>query len=210
MIGPTFELFSKDVAMADITNGFDAFTERHALTEFRLPEHQFRVVSYNLLADFYADSDYSRNELFPYCPPYALAIDYRKRLMLRELRGYNGDVICLQELDKNTYEGDLKGVLHNDSFDSIYTRKGVLPEGLATFYNIEKFRCLSIQFFFLHTLTNTHAHCNSPFSLIKTYELSLGQGILLEPSLASLYNQIKDNTALCERMLALPSVLQVS
>ena len=47
----------------------------------------FRVVSYNILADVYADSDFTRNYLFPYCPSYALAIDYRKQLLLKELMG---------------------------------------------------------------------------------------------------------------------------
>lgn len=47
----------------------------------------FRVVTYNILADLYCDSDYSRTVLFPYCPPYALSIDYRKQLVLKELIG---------------------------------------------------------------------------------------------------------------------------
>ena len=29
-------------------------------------------MSYNILADLYADSDFSREHLFPQCPPYAL------------------------------------------------------------------------------------------------------------------------------------------
>ena len=38
-----------------------------------------RFVTYNLLADLYADSDYSRTVLHPQCPPYALDMDYRKQ-----------------------------------------------------------------------------------------------------------------------------------
>lgn len=48
---------------------------------------RFRVVSYNILADLYCDSDHTRNELFPYCPAYALHIDYRKLLIVKELLG---------------------------------------------------------------------------------------------------------------------------
>jgi hypothetical protein len=44
-------------------------------------------VSYNILADLYADSEVSRTQLYPYCPPYALSIDYRKQLVLKELLG---------------------------------------------------------------------------------------------------------------------------
>ena len=49
--------------------------------------YSFRVVTYNILADLYADSDFTRTTLHPYCPPYALAIDYRKQLILKELIG---------------------------------------------------------------------------------------------------------------------------
>lgn len=187
LIGPALEIYSKNVVIDDITEGHDVFQQRHSLT-YRLStaEKQFRVVSYNLLANFYADSDYSRTELFPYCPPFALAIDYRKRTALREIQGYNGDIICLQEVDKSTFEGDLTMVLATEGYDGLFSRKGTLPEGLVTFYNREK------------------------FSLIRRFELDLGQGIMLQPALSSLYEQIKDNTKLCERMLALPSSLQVS
>ena len=45
-------------------------------------------MSYNILADLYADSEFTRTELFPYCPPYALSIDYRKHLLIKELTGW--------------------------------------------------------------------------------------------------------------------------
>lgn len=52
-----------------------------------LTNNRFRVISYNLLADLYADSDFSRDILFPYCPPQYLHIDYRKHLIIKELLG---------------------------------------------------------------------------------------------------------------------------
>lgn len=48
---------------------------------------RFRVVTYNVLADLYCDSDYTREVLHPYCPPYALSIDYRKQLYIKEIIG---------------------------------------------------------------------------------------------------------------------------
>jgi len=48
----------------------------------------FRVVTYNILADIYADSDFSRDYLFPHCPAEILRIDYRKQLLLKELTGF--------------------------------------------------------------------------------------------------------------------------
>lgn len=49
--------------------------------------YRFRVVSYNILADLYACSTTGKEELFSYCAPYALALDYRKQLLFKELMG---------------------------------------------------------------------------------------------------------------------------
>lgn len=53
------------------------FESRQVFTQPILEPNQFRVVSYNLLADIYADSDYSRDSLFPYCDAKYLDFDYR-------------------------------------------------------------------------------------------------------------------------------------
>lgn len=53
------------------------FEARNNLTQFLVPNDQIRIVSYNLLADFYADSAFSRESLYPYCKPQYLAFDYR-------------------------------------------------------------------------------------------------------------------------------------
>lgn len=50
-------------------------------------KHSFRIICYNILADTYADSDFSKDVLFPYCPQYALDMDYRKQLILKEIIG---------------------------------------------------------------------------------------------------------------------------
>ena len=47
----------------------------------------FRVVSYNILAELYADSDLARTQLFATCPEYALSMDYRKHLLIDEICG---------------------------------------------------------------------------------------------------------------------------
>ena len=44
-------------------------------------------MSYNILADLYADSDYSRDCLFNHCPTEILSHDYRKPLLIREILG---------------------------------------------------------------------------------------------------------------------------
>lgn len=126
----------------------------------------FRVVTYNILADCYADSDYSRGHLFSHCPEYALSWSYRKQLILDELLGrycfglfrlqtlscfvdidssviigYHADIICLQEVDKKMYENDLKIFLECIEFKGTFDTKGEqMHEGLACCYNSSKFR----------------------------------------------------------------------
>ena len=55
-----------------------------------------RAVSYNLLADQYASTDYAREHLFSYCPARYLDMGYRKQLILAELQAYHADIILLQ------------------------------------------------------------------------------------------------------------------
>ncbi|XP_071149413.1 2',5'-phosphodiesterase 12-like [Mytilus edulis] len=121
--------------------GVCPFENRHLYTQNTLEDDGIRVVSYNILADIYADSDFSRNELFPYCPPYALAIDYRKQLFIKEITGYNSDLICLQEVDRKVFINDLLPAFESLGYSGVLQEKGgTTPEGEATFYRNAKFR----------------------------------------------------------------------
>lgn len=148
-------------------------------------DQQFRVVSYNLLADYYCDSDYSRKELFPYCPAYALEIDYRKLLFMREMLGYHADIYCLQEVDAKVFDLDLTLFLGDDGLDGIMQKKGSNAEGVATFYRRDK------------------------FDLVDNFGINLNEQMEERPYFAELYNKIKKNTKLCERMLSLATAVQV-
>lgn len=53
------------------------FESRNTFTQSAVSNDQIRIVSYNLLADFYANSAYSQENLYPYCKPQFLAFDYR-------------------------------------------------------------------------------------------------------------------------------------
>ena len=100
-------------------------------------------MTYNLLADLYADSDFSRTVLHPQCPAYALDISYRKSLFIKEILGYNADIICLEEVDNKIFDGDLNPVLSQEGFQGVFDRKGgQVSEGVACFWNCEKFEML--------------------------------------------------------------------
>jgi len=56
------------------------------------------VVSYNTLAEIYANQG-----VYPYCPTWALAWQYRKDLILKELLRLDADLICLQEVQADHF-----------------------------------------------------------------------------------------------------------
>lgn len=120
------------------------FEKRHLHTSNTLSNDQFRFVTYNILADLYADSNYSRNVLFAHCPAYALEIEYRRQLLLKEIIGYNADVVCLQEVDRKEFIGTYRPFFelvggHSGVFD---TKGGQVAEGMATFYRKNRFKLI--------------------------------------------------------------------
>lgn len=183
-VGPTVEIESDCVVEAG--PGYNPFEMKQKFTPNRLPATQFRVISYNLLADYYADSDFSRTELFPYCPPFALAIDYRKLLFIREILGYHADICCFQEVDAKVFDLDLTLCLGNDGMNGLLQKKGETAEGVATFYNRDK------------------------FDLVQRYGFNLAEEMTKKSYFAPLYEKIKSNTKLCERMLSLSTALQLT
>jgi len=144
---------------------------RQVWTTSILPTNKLRVTSYNLLADLYADSDYSRTVLFAQCPAFALAIDYRVKLILSELIGYNSDIITLQECDRKVFELHLTPILDLFGFCGSFAKKGgQVDEGLATFYRREKFKMISFNSTFLPEALNTEARYSYILDKVKDQE----------------------------------------
>lgn len=183
-IGAAVEVISQNKVQSGPLQ--DPFKEKHALTAKRLEnDQQFRVVSYNLLADYYCGSEYSHKELFPYCPAYALEIDYRKLLCMREMLGYNADIYCLQEVDAKVFDLDLTVYMGDIGLDGKMQKKGLNAEGVATFYRRDK------------------------FDLVNNFGINLNEQMEDKPYFAELYDKIKKNTKLCERMRLLATAVQV-
>ncbi|XP_038668761.1 2',5'-phosphodiesterase 12 [Scyliorhinus canicula] len=123
--------------------GTCTFDGRQKFTRQNPEEPLLRVVSYNILADAYAQTEFSRTNLYPYCPPYALEVDYRQNLIKKELGGYNADIICLQEVDKNVFTNSLAPALDALGFRGVFRIKEKQHEGLATFFRDSKYRLIS-------------------------------------------------------------------
>ena len=105
-----------------------------------------RVMSYNCLAELYASSD-----LYSYCPDWALAWNYRRRNLLREIMSLEADVICLQEIQADHFEEHFKPALRRIGYEGVFKaklreamgRKGKV-DGCATFYRSDRFKLAEV------------------------------------------------------------------
>ncbi|GLH16403.1 Protein angel [Gryllus bimaculatus] len=170
--GPSFDVVSKNPVQAG--PGHCPFETRHLFTGERV--NWPRIVSYNILADLYADSETARNQLYPYCPAYAIGIDYRKQLICKELIGYNADILCLQEVDQKVFINDLDPLLSYLDYKAVFSKKGgQVTEGLACFFHSSKFR------------------------LVSSHTICLAEELPENPVFIDLWEKLKDNTNLITR-----------
>ncbi|KAM5148877.1 2',5'-phosphodiesterase 12 [Mantella aurantiaca] len=123
--------------------GACTFDQRHLYTQRPAEDPVIRVVSYNVLADVYAQTEHARTVLFPYCAPYALEFEYRHCLLRKELSGYRADLLCLQEVDRTAFPDTLCPAMEAFGLDGLFRLKDKQHEGLATFYRRSRYRLCS-------------------------------------------------------------------
>ena len=98
--------------------------ERHLYTPSHLEEpDQFRIMSYNILANVYASSDRARQVLYPYCDESALDHEYRECAIAREILGYHADIVCLQEVGSKSFSQFLSPALHHWGYEGYFHTK---------------------------------------------------------------------------------------
>lgn len=180
--GPSRELES--VCPVEAGPGTCTFDHRHLYTKKLTEDSIIRTVSYNILADTYAQTDFSRTVLYPYCAPYALEIDYRQNLIQKELTGYNADLICLQEVDRAVFTDSLVPALEAFGLEGVFRIKQ--HEGLATFYR------------------------KSKFNLLSQHDISFQEALESDPLHKDLLEKLALNPLALDKVLQRSSVLQVS
>ncbi|CAA0837491.1 Carbon catabolite repressor protein 4 homolog 1 [Striga hermonthica] len=102
----------------------------------------FSVLSYNILSDIYAST-----ELYSYCPLWALPWSYRRQNLLREIVGYQADIICLQEVQSDHFEEFFAPELDKHGYQAVFKSKsgevfgGIMNtiDGCATFFRRDRF-----------------------------------------------------------------------
>lgn len=165
--------------------GACTFDSRHLYTKKVCGEGSIRAVSYNILADTYAQTEFSRTVLYPYCAPYALELDYRQNLLKKELAGYSADLICLQEVDKSVFVDSLAPALDAFGLEGLFKIKEKQHEGLATFYRRDK------------------------FSLLSQHDIAFSEVLLSDPLHKELCDKLAKYPLVQEKVLQRSSVLQV-
>lgn len=166
--------------------GACTFDERHLYTQRLTEEPVIRTVSYNLLADVYAQTEHARTVLFPYCAPYALELEYRHCLIRKELSGYRADLLCLQEVDRTVFSDSLAPALEAFGLDGLFRLKDKQHEGLATFYRRSRFR------------------------LCSQHDILLGEALTGDPLHQEMLQRMSCYQAAKEKMLQRSSALQVT
>jgi len=78
----------------------------------------FTVMTYNILAQLYTN-----NQIYPYCPLYALNWTYRKHNLLREIFDLGADIICLQEVQNDHFDDFFFPALQEEGYDGIFKAK---------------------------------------------------------------------------------------
>ena len=110
----------------------------------------FSILCYNVLCERYAT-----NYMYGYTPKYALAWDYRKKLILNELLNYNPDIACLQEINSESYQEFVNGELGavgdtgKGGYSGVFFPKtravhmggdeGLKVDGCATFFKADRY-----------------------------------------------------------------------
>ncbi|OMO59228.1 Endonuclease/exonuclease/phosphatase [Corchorus capsularis] len=101
----------------------------------------FNVLSYNILADLHSFN--------PYLSCYGVW-EFRRKALLLELRHYNVDILCLQEVQDNHFAEFLAPKLEKLGYLVVYKTKNhtvirrgeVVREGCAIFYRTNRFRMI--------------------------------------------------------------------
>ncbi|KAM3723713.1 2',5'-phosphodiesterase [Dirofilaria immitis] len=119
-----------------------------------------RVISYNVLANLYLDLKLKQEDLhFPYCAKEHQNYDYRYPILLREIPGYQADIIFLQEVDERLWLRFLPEVMSSYGYDCHFKKKGMkVNEGLVACFRRQQFRYLKSHNMWLPDLLNTVAY----------------------------------------------------
>ncbi|KAF2459685.1 Endonuclease/exonuclease/phosphatase [Lineolata rhizophorae] len=115
-----------------------------------LDEDKFSVFSYNTLCD-----KYCTQSQYGYTPAAALEWEHRRQVILDEVRARGGEIICLQEVDQDSFNEFFRPALAHNDYKGVFwpksrartmtEREAKQVDGCATFYKDSKYILLDKQ-----------------------------------------------------------------
>ncbi|CAK90954.1 unnamed protein product (macronuclear) [Paramecium tetraurelia] len=112
--------------------------------EFINFRHTISILSYNILADIYCEQSY-----FSYADFQNLKFLNRSTKIIDQLKNFNADILCLQEVDNiEFYQDNIK----NLQYDICYCQRPQRSDGCLIAFKIEKFKILISQEYSLDQL----------------------------------------------------------
>lgn len=106
-------------------------------------EDRFTVYDANILCPKYATA-----QQYPYVPSTALAWDHRRDLVVEGIQNRDADIVCLQEIDSDTFHEDFRANLAVNDYKGIFwaksraqtmaEREAKQVDGCATFWKNSK------------------------------------------------------------------------
>ncbi|KKA21386.1 Poly(A)-specific ribonuclease [Rasamsonia emersonii CBS 393.64] len=114
------------------------------------PVDKFTALSYNTLCDQSASPSH-----YGYVPSRVLSWEFRRDLILSEIRSHDADIVCLQEIDQGNYNEFFREQLAYNDYKGVYWPRGramgmneeeaKTVDGCATFFKGSKFILLDKQ-----------------------------------------------------------------
>lgn len=101
----------------------------------------FSVMSYNILSqELLQDNAY----LYRHCNPSVLTWSHRLPNLLAEIQQYDADILCLQEVQEDHYENQIKPALQALGYQCEYKKRtGRKPDGCAVIFKSSRLSLLS-------------------------------------------------------------------
>lgn len=93
---------------------------------------------------------YCTESQYPYCEKFAISWNYRKWLIIKEIRSINADIVTLQEVQSDHFTEWIQPLLEESGYEGVYQQKKhknpifhkgkFTVEGCATFFKKSRFR----------------------------------------------------------------------
>lgn len=145
----------------------------------------FTVMSYNVLCDKYAT-----RQVYGYCPTWALAWDYRKATLLKEIQDASADIIALQEVETDQYFSFFYPEMSRLGYEGIFSPKSrartmgehdrKFVDGCAIFFHKSKFSKMEDYLIEFNQLAMAHAEGSESMLNRVMLRDNIGIAILLE------------------------------